>query len=139
MTDTADTRPDLAPAVSVGPRDLEPQEHWIWRESPQGRYGDWYRIVQMMWKPRANNYYVQIDRPEGLANVLANHFYLQPRQRVSVRRPHTPTTESVNTESGEPSTEQEGPAAGRERRVGRGYGAGRNQPQPAHRLGSRDP
>lgn len=85
--DTSD-RPDLGAEKRVRPREIEPGQDWIWRESPHGHHGGWYLIVQTLWKPTPNRqYYVRINRPEYMATALADHFYLTPTTRVTVRRP----------------------------------------------------
>lgn len=66
--------------------DIDPDQHWIWRTTPRGAHGGWYLITAVRWQPEHRRYYVRIDRPEALANCLANHFYLPPARRVTVRR-----------------------------------------------------
>lgn len=109
MTDAGDEdhRPDLGSEERVLPRDIEPERHWIWRQSPRGAHGGWYRIVRTKWKPSNRHYYIQIDRPEALANLLANHFFLQPQRRVAVRRPITDNTDGGQG-GAEPLIRQEG-------------------------------
>lgn len=88
MNGNTSDRPDLGPEKRVRPRDIQPGQDWIWRQSPHGHHGGWYLIMQTLWKPAPNRqYYVRIDRPEWMATLLADHFYLAPTTRVTVRRP----------------------------------------------------
>jgi hypothetical protein len=82
-------RPWLGVARKVRPRDLEGGQ-WVYRSSPNFSHFGWFQITETRWLPQHHSrgaYLVRINRPNHLANLIGDHYYLSPAARETIREP----------------------------------------------------
>lgn len=80
------SHPLLSSPYRVSPRALRVGQY-VYRESANGENGGWYRVVATEWVPlsRGGRWYIQIEVPEKLRNLLADHYHLTAQKPVTVR------------------------------------------------------